>query len=58
MKYKSAVIEKLVSVDNLLKSLSFYAERGMLTEYREKNIQVKEEIEEIQTLLNTEEQEY
>lgn len=53
MRYKTLIIDKLIGVTNGLKQLRFYAERGEIKSYREKEIKLEELIEEIQTLINT-----
>ena len=58
MRYKTQIIDKLIGVSNGLKQLRFLAERGQIKDYREKEIQIEEVIEEIQTLLNTNQETY
>ena len=58
MRYKTQIIDKLIGVSNGLKQLRFLAERGQIKDYREKEIQIEEVIEEIQTLLNTNQESY
>ena len=58
MRYKTLITDKLISVSNGLKQLRFLAERGEIKDYRFKEVQLEETIEEIQTLLNTNQEEY
>jgi hypothetical protein len=58
MRYKTQIVDKLISVSNGLKQLRFLAERGEIKTYRETEIKVEEVIEEIQTLLNTNQETY
>jgi len=58
MRYKQLITDKLIGVSNGLKQLRFLSERGDLKTYREKEVQVEEIIEEIQTLLNTNQETY
>lgn len=58
MRYKTQIVDKLISVSNGLKQLRFLAERGDLKTYREVEVKVEEVIEEIQTLLNTNQETY
>lgn len=58
MRYKTLIVDKLISIENGLNQLKFYAERGELKEYREKTEKVKEIIEEVQTLINTQTEQF
>ena len=58
MRYKTQIIDKLIGVSNGLKQLRFLAERGEIKTYRETEIRVEEIIEEIQSLLNTNQETY
>jgi hypothetical protein len=58
MRYKTLITDKLIGVSNGLKQLRFLAERGEIKNYREKEVQIEEIIEEIQTLLNTNQESY
>jgi len=58
MRYKTQIIDKLIGVSNGLKQLRFLAERGEIKTYRETEVKVEEIIEEIQTLLNTNQETY
>lgn len=58
MRYKTQIIDKLIGVSNGLKQLRFLAERGEIKTYREVEVKVEEVIEEIQTLLNTNQETY
>lgn len=53
MRYKTLITDKLISMSNGLKLLRFHAERGNIGEFREKETQLQEVVEEIQTLINT-----
>lgn len=53
MRYKTAVIDKLISVENGLKTLKFHYERGELREARERQERIEEVIQEIHSLINT-----
>lgn len=58
MRYKTLIIDKLIGVSNGLKQLRFLAERGEIKTYRETEVKVEEIIEEIQSLLNTNQESY
>ena len=58
MRYKTLITDKLIGVSNGLKQLRFLAERGELKTYRETEVKIEEIIEEIQTLLNTNQETY
>ncbi len=58
MRYKTLITDKLIGVSNGLKQLRFLAERGDLKTYREKEVKIEELVEEIQTLINTNEENY
>jgi len=58
MRYKNLISDKLVAVTNKLKTLKFMAERGQIGEYREIEIVLLEQLEEIQSLINTNDEEY
>jgi len=58
MRYKTQIIDKLIGVSNGLKQLRFLAERGEIKTYRETEVRVEEIIEEIQSLLNTNQETY
>jgi hypothetical protein len=58
MRYKSLITDKLISVQNGLKQIRGQAERGEIGELRIKEEQLQERIEEILTLLNTQEEKY
>jgi len=53
MRYKQLITDKITGVTNGLNTLSFHFERGERQEFRDKIIQLKEQIEEVQTLINT-----
>ena len=53
MRYKQLISDKIVSVNNGLNTLSFHFERGERNEFRAKMENLKEQLEEIQTLINT-----
>jgi hypothetical protein len=58
MRYKTLIVDKLISISNGLKQLRFHAERGELREYREKTEKLEERLEEIQSLINTQDERY
>lgn len=58
MRYKSAILDKLVSVDNSLKTLKFHYERGELKECRDRQDKIIDVLEEIRSLINTNPEEY
>jgi hypothetical protein len=58
MRYKSLITDKLISVQNGLKQIRGQAERGEIGGLRIKEEQLQEVIEEILTLLNTQEEKY
>ena len=58
MRYKTQIQEKINSIQNGLKQLRGQAERGEIAELRIKEEQLQERIEEILTLLNTNDESY
>jgi hypothetical protein len=58
MRYKTLITDKLISVQNGLKQLRGQMERGERSEFRIKEEQIQEKIEEILTLLNPQEETY
>lgn len=58
MRYKTLITDKLISIENGLNQATFHAERGQIAEYRNKVIQLKEIVDEIQTLINTQDEQY
>ncbi len=56
MRYKTLIVDKLISITNGLKQLNFHAERGEIKQYRDKNQKMEEILEEIQTLINTQDE--
>lgn len=53
MRYKTLITDKLIAVSNGLKQLRGQMERGERSEFRVKEEQLQEKIEEIMTLINT-----
>lgn len=58
MRYKTLIVDKLIAVTNGLKQLRFHFEKGELQQYRQKEVLIQEIIEEIQTLINTQNENY
>ena len=56
MRYKTLITEKLQQVTNGLKQLRYHAERGNMSEFRNREEQLTDKIEEIQTLINTQDE--
>ena len=53
MKYKQLITDKITGINNGLNTLNFHFERGERQEFREKLYDLKEKLEEVQTLINT-----
>lgn len=58
MRYKSLIEEKLIAVSNGLKQLRGQMERGERSEFRIKEEQLQEKIEEIMSLINTQTEQF
>ena len=58
MRYKNMITDKLISIQNGMKELRFYTERGEVAEYRAKEEKLNDIFEEVYTLLNTNEENY
>lgn len=58
MRYKNLITDKLISVQNGLKQIRGQAERGEIGALRQKEENVQETIEEILTLLNTNDEQH
>jgi hypothetical protein len=58
MRYKNLITDKLTSVQNGLKQIRGQAERGEIGALRQKEENVQEIIEEILTLLNTNDEQH
>lgn len=58
MRYKTAIVDKLISVSNGLKQLRGQMERGERAEYRATTERIEDILEEVQSLLNTNDESY
>lgn len=56
MRYKQLVTQKLVGLENRLNAMDSEISRGNRPNYIEHSKRMKDQIEEIQTLINTEDQ--
>lgn len=58
MRYKTLIEDKLIFVSNGLKQLRGQMERGERSEFRVKEEQLQEKIEEIMSLINTQTEQF
>lgn len=58
MRYKTLITDKLISVSNGIKQLRGQMERDERTQFRAKEEQLQEIIEEVLTLLNTQDEQH
>ena len=58
MRYKTLITQKLQQVENGIKQLRYHAERGEMSDFRKKQEQLSEKLEEIHSLINTQDEQF
>ena len=58
MRYKTLITQKLQQVENGIKQLRYHAERDEMSEFRSKQELLSDKMEEIHTLINTQDEQF